>query len=85
MHIIQFEIQQSHYVEFFMNLVVKLIAGIIAGIVFGLYLPDVFVQLLLTAQTVIGQLIKFYYPTYYFILYCEWYCLFTTRLRFIVR
>lgn len=45
-----------------MNLVVKLIAGIIAGIVFGLYLPDVFVQLLLTAQTVIGQLIKFTIP-----------------------
>jgi len=45
-----------------MNLVVKLIAGIIAGIVFGLYLPDVFVESLLTAQTVIGQLIKFTIP-----------------------
>ncbi len=45
-----------------MNLVLKLIAGIAAGIIFGLYMPDVVIQLLLTVQTVIGQLIKFTIP-----------------------
>ncbi len=45
-----------------MNLVLKLIAGIVAGIVFGLYLPDVMIQLLLTIQTLVGQLIKFTIP-----------------------
>ena len=45
-----------------MNLVLKLIAGIVAGIIFGLYMPDLMVQLLLTVQTVIGQLIKFTIP-----------------------
>ncbi|WP_448211092.1 dicarboxylate/amino acid:cation symporter [Colwellia sp. MEBiC06753] len=45
-----------------MNLVLKLIAGIVAGMLIGLYGPDVIVQLLFTAQTVIGQLIKFTIP-----------------------
>lgn len=45
-----------------MNLVLKLIAGIVGGIVFGLYMPDFMIQLLLTIQTVIGQLIKFTIP-----------------------
>ena len=45
-----------------MNLVLKLIAGIVGGIVFGLYMPDLMIQLLLTIQTVIGQLIKFTIP-----------------------
>ncbi|WP_286266488.1 dicarboxylate/amino acid:cation symporter [Thalassotalea atypica] len=45
-----------------MNLVLKLIAGIVTGIIFGLYMPDLMIQLLLTVQTVIGQLIKFTIP-----------------------
>ncbi|REL36115.1 dicarboxylate/amino acid:cation symporter [Thalassotalea euphylliae] len=45
-----------------MNLVIKLIAGIIGGMLIGLYAPDFIVQLLFTAQTLIGQLIKFTIP-----------------------
>ncbi|WP_448554596.1 dicarboxylate/amino acid:cation symporter [Thalassotalea montiporae] len=45
-----------------MNLVIKLIAGIVGGMLIGLYAPDFIVQLLFTAQTLIGQLIKFTIP-----------------------
>ncbi|GHG01069.1 dicarboxylate/amino acid:cation symporter [Thalassotalea marina] len=45
-----------------MNLVLKLIAGIVAGILVGLYAPDFIVQLVFTAQNLIGQLIKFTIP-----------------------
>ncbi|MDO6426747.1 dicarboxylate/amino acid:cation symporter [Thalassotalea sp. 1_MG-2023] len=45
-----------------MNLVLKLIIGIIAGILVGLYAPEFIVQLVFTAQNLIGQLIKFTIP-----------------------
>lgn len=45
-----------------MNLVLKLILGIIAGMVIGLFAPDILIQLVFTAQTLIGQLIKFTIP-----------------------
>ncbi|WP_286232869.1 dicarboxylate/amino acid:cation symporter [Thalassotalea sediminis] len=45
-----------------MNLVLKLIAGIVAGILVGLYAPEFIVQLVFTAQNLIGQLIKFTIP-----------------------
>ena len=45
-----------------MNLVLKLIAGIVGGMLIGLFAPDFIVQLLFTAQTLIGQLIKFTIP-----------------------
>ena len=45
-----------------MNLVLKLIAGIVAGILIGLYAPNFIVQLVFTAQNLIGQLIKFTIP-----------------------
>ncbi|MFD2165862.1 dicarboxylate/amino acid:cation symporter [Thalassotalea euphylliae] len=45
-----------------MNLVLKLIAGIVGGMLVGLYGPDFIIQLLFTAQTLIGQLIKFTIP-----------------------
>lgn len=45
-----------------MNLVLKLIAGIVGGLLIGLYGHDFLIQLLFTAQTIIGQLIKFTIP-----------------------
>ena len=45
-----------------MNLVLKLILGIVAGMVIGLFAPDILIQLVFTAQTLIGQLIKFTIP-----------------------
>ncbi len=45
-----------------MQLVLKLIAGILAGVLIGLYGPEFIVRLALTAETIIGQLIKFTIP-----------------------
>ncbi|GLS82685.1 dicarboxylate/amino acid:cation symporter [Paraferrimonas haliotis] len=45
-----------------MNLIVKLLAGIGSGILVGLFAPDFLIRILLTAQTLIGQLIGFTIP-----------------------
>jgi len=45
-----------------MKMILKLVVGMLAGALIGLYAPDGIVQLLLTVQVVIGQLIKFTIP-----------------------
>ncbi|SES85132.1 dicarboxylate/amino acid:cation symporter [Thalassotalea agarivorans] len=45
-----------------MNLILKLIIGIVAGILIGEFAPDFLVRLMLTIQTLVGQLIKFTIP-----------------------
>ncbi|MCM2678897.1 dicarboxylate/amino acid:cation symporter [Echinimonas agarilytica] len=45
-----------------MNLVLKLIAGIAAGLMIGAFAPDVIARIMLTVQTMVGQLISFTIP-----------------------
>lgn len=45
-----------------MKLIAKLIAGILAGLLLGFYAPDWVIRLLLTAKSLIGELINFTIP-----------------------
>ena len=45
-----------------MQLILRLLAGIIGGLLIGMYGPDFLIQIFLTAQSVLGQLITFVIP-----------------------
>ncbi|HAD42114.1 MAG TPA: dicarboxylate/amino acid:cation symporter, partial [Plesiomonas shigelloides] len=45
-----------------MKLIAKLIAGILAGLLLGFYAPEWVIRLLLTAKSLIGELINFTIP-----------------------